>query len=53
MYYKSEFTWEQASGLANTLVLEVSLKHLSDAEIEVLRGSWEGKTYNAIASEYT
>ncbi len=52
MYYQSEFTWEQASGLVNTLILEVTLKHLSDAEVQVLRGSWEGKTYNAIAKEY-
>lgn len=52
MYYQSEFTWEQASELVNTLILEVTLKHLSDAEVQVLRGSWEGKTYHAIASEY-
>ncbi|WP_414588966.1 AAA-like domain-containing protein [Scytonema sp. PCC 10023] len=52
MYYQSEFTWEQASALVNNLILEVTLKHLSDGEVQVLRGSWEGKTYNAIASEY-
>ncbi|BAZ23550.1 hypothetical protein NIES4073_44390 [Kalymmatonema gypsitolerans NIES-4073] len=51
MYYQSEFTWEQASELVNTLILEVTLKHLSDAEVQVLRGSWEGKTYHAIAEE--
>ncbi|MBD0264049.1 MAG: hypothetical protein ICV78_15355, partial [Tolypothrix sp. Co-bin9] len=52
MYYQSEFTWEQVSELVNTLIFEVTLKHLSDAEVQVLRGSWEGKTYNAIASQY-
>ncbi|NMG08363.1 AAA-like domain-containing protein [Brasilonema sp. UFV-L1] len=52
MYYQSQFTWEQASELVNNLILEVTLKHLSDAEVQVLRGSWEGKTYHAIASEY-
>jgi AAA-like domain len=51
MYYQSEFTWEQAYRLVTTLVRSVTLKHLSDAEIQVLRGSWEGKTYNAIAEE--
>lgn len=46
-----ELTWTQAQNLADTLVFQVTKKHLGDAEITVLRGAWDGKTYDSIASE--
>jgi AAA-like domain len=52
MYSELEFTWENAHRLVDILIYEITLKHLSDAEVQVLRGSWEGKTYDAIASEF-
>ncbi|MBD2774389.1 AAA-like domain-containing protein [Iningainema tapete] len=41
----------QAQNLADALVFQVTKKHLGDAEITVLRGAWDGKTYDAIAAE--
>lgn len=37
--------------LVNTLVFKHTGKHLSDVEIEVLRGAWEGKSYEEIAEQ--
>lgn len=46
-----EFTWEKAQIVADKLVFEVTRRHLSDREVDVLRGAWERKNYEAIASE--
>lgn len=47
---ESEFTWTTAKEATNLILLQATGKHLSDIEIKVLRGSWEGKTYDQIAS---
>lgn len=49
MSTESELSWEPTQNLVNTLVLKHTGKHLSDIEIEVLRGAWEGKSYEEIA----
>jgi hypothetical protein len=46
---ESELSWEQTQNLVNTLVFKHTGKYLGDIEIEVLRGAWEGKSYEAIA----
>jgi AAA-like domain len=51
MNAESELSWEQTQNLVNTLVLKHTGKHLSDVEIEVLRGAWEGKSYGKIAEQ--
>lgn len=48
---ESELSWEQTQNLVNTLVFKHTDKYLSDIEIEVLRGAWEGKSYEAIAEQ--
>ncbi|MEL7354366.1 MAG: AAA-like domain-containing protein [Cyanobacteria bacterium P01_A01_bin.116] len=47
----SELTWPNAKQLADQLLFESTGKHLSDIESQVLQGSWEGKSYGAIAEE--
>ncbi|MEM9089710.1 MAG: AAA-like domain-containing protein [Cyanobacteria bacterium P01_F01_bin.53] len=47
----SELTWTVAKQLADQLLFESTDKHLSDIESQVLQGSWEGKSYGAIAEE--
>ncbi|MBD1836228.1 AAA-like domain-containing protein [Cyanobacteria bacterium FACHB-472] len=46
-----ELSWQQTQALVNTLVSKHTGKHLSDIEIEVLRGAWEGKSYEEIAGQ--
>jgi hypothetical protein len=48
---ESELSWEQTQALVNALVSKHTGKYLSDIEIEVLRGSWEGKSYEEIAEQ--
>lgn len=48
---ESELSWEQTQNLVNTLVLKNTGKYLSDIEIAVLRGAWEGKSYEQIAEQ--
>jgi AAA-like domain len=45
------FHWTEALTLVDRLCFQATQKHLSDVEILVLQGAWEGKTYDAIASE--
>ncbi len=45
------FQWNAAQQLVDQLMLQTTQKHLSDVEIQVLQGAWEGKTYEAIAAE--
>ncbi|MEM6451751.1 MAG: AAA-like domain-containing protein [Cyanobacteria bacterium P01_D01_bin.105] len=47
----SGLNWPDAKQLADQLVFESAGKHLSDIESQVLQGSWEGKSYGAIAEE--
>ena len=51
MNAESELSWEQTQNLVNTLVFKHTGKHLSDIEIQVLRGAWEGKSYEEIAEQ--
>jgi AAA-like domain len=51
METESNLSWEQTHNLVNTLVFQHSGKHLSDIEIAVLHGAWEGKSYENIAEQ--
>ncbi|MFE1744060.1 AAA-like domain-containing protein [Coleofasciculus sp. H7-2] len=51
MHPESELSWEQTQNLVGTLVFKHTGKHLSDIEIEVLQGAWEGKSYEEIAEQ--
>lgn len=48
---ESELSWEEIQNLVNMLVLKHTGKHLSDIEIEVFRGAWQGKSYEEIAEQ--
>ena len=48
---ESDLPWEQTQTLVNTLVFKHTGKYLSDVEIEVLQGAWEGKSYEEIADQ--
>ncbi len=50
-FMKSELTWTQTQNLVDALIFQVTKKHLGSSEVQVLRGAWDGKTYDAIASE--
>jgi hypothetical protein len=45
----SSFTWEQIRNTADSAVFQQFGEYLSDAEIEVLQGSWDGLTYEKMA----
>ena len=47
----SESEWNQVQSLVDQAIQQVTQKYLSDVEIQVLKGAWEGKTYDAIALE--
>lgn len=47
-----EFNWIKAQETADFLLFQTTGKHLSDIEIKVLQGSWEGQTYEEIARSY-
>ena len=49
---ESEFYWIKAKESADRVVSQNTGKYLSDLEIKVLQGSWEGKTYDEIATLY-
>ncbi len=51
MMTTSHFHWTHALHLVDRLCKQETQKHLSDVEILVLEGAWDGKTYDAIASE--
>lgn len=48
---KLQLDWAQTQNLVDALVFSVTKKHLGNAEVQVLRGAWDGKTYETIASE--
>ena len=47
-----ELTWTEAKASANFALFKNSGKYLTDIEIKVLWGSWQGKTYETIADIY-
>lgn len=49
---ESEFSWIIAKDFVDQAVLYNTGKHLSDIEIMVIQGAWEGKTYDEIAINY-
>ncbi|BAZ50662.1 hypothetical protein NIES4103_32790 [Nostoc sp. NIES-4103] len=49
---KSEFSWIKVKESADQAVFKNTGKYLSDIEIKVLQGSWEGKTYDELAKIY-
>jgi hypothetical protein len=51
MNSKSELSWEEVQKLADELVFQVTGSYLSDIETGVLRGAYEGKTYEEIGEE--
>ncbi|WRH67712.1 MAG: hypothetical protein RSE13_05005 [Planktothrix sp. GU0601_MAG3] len=44
--------FEQALAIADTLVVEKTGKHLTDAQTAVLQGTWHCQKYHEIALEY-
>jgi hypothetical protein len=51
MNSKSAFTWEDAKQVADQALFNKMGVYLSDVEIEVLKGAWEGLTYEKMAEE--
>ena len=51
MNLESEVSWIDFKQLANELTLQKQGKYLSDIEIIVLKGSWEGRTYEEMAQQ--
>lgn len=51
MNLESELSWEDFKQFANQVTFKKRGKFLSDIEIIVLQGSWEGKTYEEIAQQ--
>ncbi len=47
-----EFSWNQTKATADRIFTQNIGKHLSDIEMKVLQGSWEGKSYDEIAKTY-
>jgi hypothetical protein len=47
----AELSWEQVKAIADRVVWQSSGKHLTDREVAVLHGSWQGRTYESIALE--
>jgi AAA-like domain len=52
MNSESEFSWIKVKESADVIVSKDTGKHLSDIEIKVLQGAWEGKTYDQMAIAY-
>ncbi|WP_017719282.1 AAA-like domain-containing protein [Kamptonema formosum] len=48
---ESDFTWEEAYEVANAAVYSKTGEYLTDIEVMVLRGAWDGLTYEKIAQE--
>lgn len=49
---ESEISWIKAKESAARVVFKNTGKYLSDIEMKVLQGSWEGKTYDELARIY-
>lgn len=46
---KSELSWEEVERLVDEIVFDVTRKYLNNLETTVLRGSYEGKTYQEMS----
>ena len=51
MNLESELTWIEVKQIADRLAFHKTGKHLSDVEMIVLKGSWEGETYEEMAQQ--
>ena len=51
MNLESELTWIEVKQIADRLAFQKTGKHLSDIEMIVLKGSWEGGTYEEMAQQ--
>ncbi|WP_172891231.1 AAA-like domain-containing protein [Dolichospermum compactum] len=51
MSLKAEMSWEQILEFVDEIVWKFTQKHLTDVEVQILKGSWEGKMYEDIARE--
>lgn len=47
-----EFSWSKTKESADRIFAQSTGKYLSDIEMKVLQGSWEGKSYDEIAKTY-
>ena len=47
-----DFSWSQTKESADRIFAQNTGKYLSDIEMKVLQGSWEGKSYEEIAKLY-
>jgi AAA-like domain len=47
----TELSWEKAKEVVDFCCFEQHGKHLTDLEIEVLKGTWAGKSYEEIAEQ--
>lgn len=47
-----EFSWSKTKESADRIFAQNTGKYLSDIEMKVLQGSWEGKSYDEIAKVY-
>jgi hypothetical protein len=52
MELEPELLWIDARTIADEIVFRWMGQHLSDIEIKVLQASWEGKTYDGMATFY-
>lgn len=52
MNSESQFTWDEALKVADAAVYEKTGNHLSDIEVKVLRGAWDGDSYEQIAEKF-
>jgi hypothetical protein len=51
MLYQNEASWEEIKQFVDEILFQSTQKYLTDIEVEVLRGCWEGKRYEDIALE--
>ncbi|MBD2456659.1 AAA-like domain-containing protein [Nostoc sp. FACHB-87] len=51
MHSEEKIPWEDIKKLVDAIVFQSTKKYLTDLEVKVLKGSWEGKKYDDIARE--
>ncbi|QLE59561.1 serine/threonine protein kinase [Nostoc sp. TCL26-01] len=51
MHSEAEISWEEMKEFVDAILFQATKKYLTDLEVKVLKGSWEGKKYDDIATE--
>lgn len=51
MHSEEKIPWEEIKHLVDDILFQSTQKYLTDIEVQVLKGSWEGKKYDDIAKE--